>query len=670
MKAHTPIFVVALALAIAGCGSDSGTSAAKQEPSGGNTAQTSDDDDDAAPSSDDDDDAAASSNDNDAQAPAGSGRETTGVGGTSSTANPAVDANSNTGAVTGTGAGPATTTNTGTGGSANTDAPSTPSTGGTMSAAGGSTGVATPGMGGSMAAGGRGLVAATGGSATGGAGVYPATGGTALVEGAAGAAADPAPESTASNPFVVVEHDPLSTFAADVDTASYDMFVQYMSSGMLPPASSVRLEEYVNYFEYDYPAPEADSEVPFSISLAAAPTIMDRDTVLLRVGIQGRLPPEEEKKPANLVFLVDVSGSMQTPEKLPLVQYTLLETLDVLAPSDTVSIVSYASDTRVRLEPTPVSSRVIIEQEIAALTAGGSTAGAAGLELAYQQAEAGFIEGGINHIVLCTDGDFNVGVSTTEGLLALIKEKRESGITLTALGFGSNNDSMMEAVSNAGNGIYGVIADEDHATTYVHERMLSTLVHIAKDVKLQVEFNPDEVYAYRLLGYVNRAIADTDFRNDAVDAGEIGAGHRVTALYELVLVGHDIPTATGAPTVDDGDAYGGEAEVDPDDIVLVKVRYKDVDAEASDPAYEVAENLAPSDVADSYADLDTDFQWAIAVASFAEIVGHSPYADIDNLGVIQSIVGRPVYEDDADRVEFATLADKAIPLLEPSSAAD
>jgi Ca-activated chloride channel homolog len=323
-----------------------------------------------------------------------------------------------------------------------------------------------------------------------------------------------------------------------------------------------------------------------------------------------------------------------------------------------------------RVPSVPPSAFPTIEQEITALTAGGSTAGAAGLELAYQQAEAGFIEGGINHVVLCTDGDFNVGVSSTEGLLSLIKEKRESGITLTALGFGSNNDPMMEAVSDAGNGIYGVIADEDHATSYVHERLLSTLVHIAKDVKLQVEFNPDQVYAYRLLGYVDRAIADANFRNDAIDAGEVGAGHRVTALYELVLVGHDIPSAANAPTLDDGAAFDGEAEVGAEDLVLVKVRYKDVDAEASDPASEVADSLTPADVAESYADLDTDFQWAIAVASFAEIVGQSPYADIDNLGVIQSIVGRPVYEDDADRAEFATLVDRAIPLLEASSAAD
>jgi Ca-activated chloride channel family protein len=385
--------------------------------------------------------------------------------------------------------------------------------------------------------------------------------------------------------------------------------------------------------------------------------------VLLRIGIQGRLPPEDEKKPANIVFLVDVSGSMTSADKLPLVQRTLLETLEILEPTDTVSIVSYASDTRVRLEPTPVSERTTIEAEITALAAGGSTAGAAGLDLAYQQAEAGFIEGGINHIVLCTDGDFNVGPSTDTELVELIEQKRASGVTLTALGYGRNNDPMMEAVSNAGNGVYGLITDEDQAITYVHERLLSTLVHIAKDMKLQIEFNPDEVYAYRLLGYENRAIADTQFRDDLVDAGEVGAGHRVTALYELVLADNEIPVAEGAPPAEDGEAYDGVVEIEPSDLVLVKIRYKEPDAVETDAALEVAQSLSPSEVADSYASLDADFQWAIAVASFAEILGESPYADKGNLGIIQSIVERPFHADDPDRAEFARLSSEAAELI-------
>jgi Ca-activated chloride channel family protein len=310
-----------------------------------------------------------------------------------------------------------------------------------------------------------------------------------------------------------------------------------------------------------------------------------------------------------------------------------------------------------------VSERATIEAEITALAAGGSTAGAAGLDLAYQQAEAGFIESGINHIVLCTDGDFNVGPSTDAELVELIEQKRASGVTLTALGYGMNNDPMMEAVSNAGNGVYGLITDEDQAITYVHERLLSTLVHIAKDMKLQVEFNPDEVHAYRLLGYENRAIADAQFRDDLVDAGEVGAGHRVTALYELVLADDEIPAAEGAPPAEDGEAYDGVVEIDPSDLVLVKIRYKEPDAVETDAALEVAQSLAPSEVADSYASLDADFQWAIAVASFAEILGESPYADKGNLGIIQSIVERPVHADDPDRAEFARLFAEAAELI-------
>ena len=335
-----------------------------------------------------------------------------------------------------------------------------------------------------------------------------------------------------TNPFTVTAFDPLSTFAADVDTASYDIFRRILAEGALPSADWVRLEEFVNYFEYGYPAPAHDAEVPFSISLAAAPNLLDRDTVVLHVGIQGKAAPPFEKRPANLVFLVDVSGSMGGADKLPLVRELLRLTLDELDPTDTISIVTYASDTGVRLSPTPVSDRATIEDVIYDLTAGGSTAGGAGINLAYEQAEAAFLEGGINHVLLCTDGDFNVGISNTADLVALIEEKRETGITFTALGFGLDNlnDGMMEAITNAGNGVYGVITDSDQAARYVHERLLQGMTYIAKDMKLQIEFNPNEVYAYRLLGYENRAIADELFRDDTVDAGEVGAGHRVTAL--------------------------------------------------------------------------------------------------------------------------------------------
>jgi Ca-activated chloride channel homolog len=468
-------------------------------------------------------------------------------------------------------------------------------------------------------------------------------------------------ESVGVNPFTVVAHDPFSTFAADVDTASYDIFRRDVNLNLIPQAGSVRLEDFVNYFRYDYPAPQESAEHPFAISLAAVGNPLGRATTLLRVGIQAQKPPASEKKPASIVFLIDTSGSMQTEEKLPLVQHLLTETLNVLDADDTVSIVTYAGDTSVRLPPTPVAHRSVIEAEINGLDAGGSTAGAAGLTLAYEQAAAGFINDGINHVVLCTDGDFNVGPSSDEELVQLIEEKRKTGITLTALGFGIGNlnDAMMEKVSNAGNGIYSVIASKTQATSYAEDKMLATLVHVAKDMKLQVEFNPETVRAYRLLGYENRAIADDDFRDDMVDAGEVGAGHRVTALYELVLAGDDIPMPEEGPEIVDGEAVEGKREIAAEDLVLVKVRYKAPGATEEDAAYEVSATLAPSAIAEVG---DDDVRWAVAMAAFAEFLKGSPFARDEDLEVIGAIV-QAQKDRDLERTEFAELFAKALTLL-------
>ena len=499
-----------------------------------------------------------------------------------------------------------------------------------------------------------------------GVGSPPSTGPTYTVDGSEDAANEGDNYvAVGTNPFVLTEHDPLSTFAADVDTASYDIFRRDLGMGVLPQPESVRLEEYVNYFRYDYPAESFEASVPFSVFLDAAPNLLERDTVMLRVGIQGKAGPAFEKRPTNLVYLVDVSGSMTAEDKLPLARELLTLSLDVLDPTDTVSIVTYASGTGVRLEPTPVSDRTVIEAAIDGLNAGGSTAGAAGIDLAYAQAEAAFLEGGINHVVLCTDGDFNVGPATTAELLRLIELERDTGITLTVLGFGEGNlnDAMMEAVSNAGNGVYGVITDLDQATRYVQERLLSTMNFIAKDVKLQVEFNPSEVYAYRLLGYENRALADEQFRQDWVDAGEIGAGHQVTALYELVLTGGELPAVAGAPEPLGGDAYDGTVEVAPGDLMLVKVRYKQPGASEDDPAFEVAASLPPAQIGASTQDQSGDFQWAVAVAAFAEILKQSPYADPTLLPRIDEVVAAPNLATDADRSEFVTLLRTSRPLL-------
>ncbi len=472
-------------------------------------------------------------------------------------------------------------------------------------------------------------------------------------------------EQVATNPFVVTRHDPLSTFAADVDTASYDNFRRSVGFGTLPPPERVRLEEFVNYFAYDYPAPAADAELPFQIALSAAPSPYATGTTLLRVGIQGKQPPPLERKPTNLVFLIDVSGSMLSADKLPLVQQVLTETVDLLNDDDTISIVTYAGSTGVRLPPTPVSDKDAILGQIAGLEAGGSTAGAAGIDLAYQQAEAGYIEDGLNHVILCTDGDFNVGPSSTAELVDFIEQKRKSGVTLTVLGFGANNnDDLMEGISNAGNGVYGAITDSDQASRYVEERLLATLVHIAKDVKLQIEFNPQQVYAYRLLGYENRAIADEDFRDDAIDAGEIGSGHRVTALYELAVNDGTLPEAVGAPDTEDGAPYAGAVEVASDDWVLVKVRYKEPGASESDPAKEVSLSLSSDDLVNAPGAADADFRWAVAVAGFAEILKGSPYAPVDQLATIDELIRDEAYSSDPDKQEFVGLFTTARTLLE------
>ncbi len=467
------------------------------------------------------------------------------------------------------------------------------------------------------------------------------------------------------NPFVDASKDPFSTFGADVDTASYDYLRQSLQTyRTLPAPSYVRVEEYVNYFDYAYPTPAPDAPQPFALALAAAPHPMGRSTTLLRVGIQAKAAPPQAGKPANLVFLVDVSGSMASADKLPLVQLLLEESLDVLAPTDLVSIVTYASDTRVRLAPTPVSSRDAIVNVIRSLSAGGSTNGGSGIALAYEQAHAGFNAEGINHVILCTDGDFNLGVTSDDALVQLIKDKRSTGVTLTALGFGHDNlnDSMMERVSNAGNGMYSIVYSQDQAIEYANERLLSTVVHVATDMKIQVEFNPTQVLAYRLVGYEDRAIADDSFRDDKVDGGEVGAGHRVTALYELVLSGGALPAPATAAGLSAGEPSESVREIDPTELVRVKVRSKQVTATDADPASEVVSALKPGEVGGS---ADQDLAWASAVAAFAELLRKSPYASMSELGAIAGIVTAQSTRD-SDRAEFAQLFTTARGMLAPA----
>lgn len=471
-------------------------------------------------------------------------------------------------------------------------------------------------------------------------------------------------EAVGTNPFVLAATDPFSTFAADVDTASYDIFRRDVNLGMLPNADSVRLEEYVNAFTYAYPAPLISDPHPFSVSVAGGDSI-DGSRSVLRIGIQAMKPTQFEKKPTNVVFLIDTSGSMSSADKLPLVQHVLTKTVEILEPGDTVSIVTYAGEERLALSPTDVADADTIVNVINDLQSAGSTAGAAGIDLAYAQAEAAFVEDGINHVILCTDGDFNVGTYSTDELVSLIEEKRESGITLTVLGFGIGNlnDAMMEAVSNAGNGVYGVISSTVQADDYVENRMLSSLQLIAEDLKIQVEFNPAYVKAYRLLGYENRALADEDFVDNTVDAGEVGAGHRVTALYEIVRPDGTIPEVDGAPAVVEGEAVEGERMVSSSQLALVKVRYKDVDAGTADEGYELLVGAGATILDNRLNSADSDLQFAVAVAAFAEILKGSPYADSNNLAAIEQIITQTAGIA-ADRLEFAELFAAARDLLE------
>lgn len=530
---------------------------------------------------------------------------------------------------------------------------------------GGSTGAVSPGTGGSSTTTGTGSggSSATGGSSSpgsGGAGTGGAGGSSAATGGSSGDMYVP----VGTNPFVSTARDPFSTFAADVDTASYDIFRRDVNQGVLPQPASVRLEEYVNNFSYAYPAPAATATQPFQISLGAARDVFERRTTLLRVGIQAANPPPFEKRPANVVFLIDVSGSMSDPNKLPLVKRLVIDALEVLAPTDKVSIVTYSNEALVRLQPTPVSQASTITSIVNSLSAGGGTAGADALGLAYAQAQAGRIEGGINHIVLATDGDFNIGPYSTADILKIVRSKRQTGVTLTTLGFGSGNlnDQMMEAVSDAGNGIYSVISSAEQADRYAADRLLRTLVHVAKDMKIQVEFNSAKVTAYRLLGYEDRAIADSDFRNDAVDAGEVGAGHRVTALYELVLAGQSLTLKPGQPAIVEGGSSDLIREIAAEDLVKVKVRYKPVDATDATPASEVAVSLSPAELKETIADCDQDLRWAAAVAAFSEILKKSPFADPTFMPQIAAIVSAQATRD-ADRAEFATLFARAKGLL-------
>lgn len=370
------------------------------------------------------------------------------------------------------------------------------------------------------------------------------------------------------SPVHLTRAEPVSTFSIDVDTGAYANTRRFLNAGQLPPRDAVRTEEMINYFRYAYPLPER-RDAPFSVTTDMAVTPWNPETRLLRVGLRGYDLPRSQRPAANLVFLVDVSGSMNDPDKLPLVKTALIGLANELKPQDRVSIVVYAGAAGLVLPPT--NNKAEIRAALEHVGAGGSTAGGAGLELAYEVARGSFIKDGVNRIVLATDGDFNVGVSDTRALLEMIEKRRDSSITLTTLGFGQGNynEAIMEQIADRGYGNYAYIDSALEARKVLAEQMSSTLFTIAGDVKIQVEFNPAAVSQYRLLGYENRALREEDFNNDKVDAGEIGAGHQVTAIYEVVPTGK--PGWIGPRRYEEAPAASGPAG---SELAFVKLRYK------------------------------------------------------------------------------------------------
>ena len=406
------------------------------------------------------------------------------------------------------------------------------------------------------------------------------------------------------NPVHSVAETPVSTFSVDVDTGSYANVRRFLNQGQLPPEGAVRLEEMVNYFPYDYPLPSDGS--PFGVTTEVAATPWNPNTRLLRVGIKASERAVAELAPANLVFLVDVSGSMDRREGLPLVKSTLKLLVDQLRDQDRVSLVVYAGESRVVLKPTSGRDKAKIRNAIEQLTAGGSTAGASGIELAYQMAREGFIDQGINRILLATDGDFNVGISDFDSLKQMAVDQRKSGVSLTTLGFGVDNynEHLMEQLADAGDGNYAYIDNLREARKVLVKQLSSTLAVVARDVKLQVEFNPAQVSEYRLLGYENRALKREDFSNDKVDAGEIGAGHTVTALYEIVPKG----SKGWLEPLRYTQAKAGEGNAT--ELAMLRVRYK--------PAAGGSSRLIEHPIKSAQHTPSDDLRFSAAVAAFAQ----------------------------------------------------
>ncbi len=438
------------------------------------------------------------------------------------------------------------------------------------------------------------------------------------------------------NPLTKTADDKFSTFSVDVDTASYAISRKKLNAGIMPPPASVRVEEFVNYFKYDYPEPE---EGAFAVHLEGAPSpfVANGGDYIMRVGVQGKRLKVKDRKPVHLTFLVDVSGSMSAHDKLPLAQTALHILVSNLNKGDSIALSTYAGHTAEILAPTGVENRKKIKNAIDNLKSGGGTGMSSGMESAYKSAMKNFQKKHVNRVIILSDGDANIGPKSHKEILSRIKHFADEGVTLSTIGLGMGNykDTMMEQLANKGNGNYYYIDTAKEAKKVFGEQLDGTLQVIAKDVKIQVEFDPKKVESYRLIGYENRKIADEDFRNDRVDAGEIGAGHSVTALYSLKL----IKQATGK-------------------LATVRIRAKKPDGQK---ASELAFDLDRSAIRDTLASASKDFQFQMGVVEFAEVLRKSPYAEGLTLALVQEIIA-PVLDGKEDRVEFSNLLKKAMSL--------
>jgi Ca-activated chloride channel homolog len=456
-------------------------------------------------------------------------------------------------------------------------------------------------------------------------------------------------KGVADNQFYAAKADPLSTFSIDVDTASYSNLRRFINDGKLPPKDAVRIEEMVNYFPYNYPQPTGDK--PFSVNTEVASAPWNTQHKLVQIGLQGKKIGMEQLPPNNLVFLLDVSGSMNEPNKLPLLKASLKLLINELRPQDKVAIVVYAGNAGLVLPSTSAKEKSKIMAALDQLESGGSTAGGQGIIQAYKIARDNFIKDGNNRVVLGTDGDFNVGVSSDEALVKLIEKERGTGVFLSVLGFGMGNlkDGKMEQLANKGNGNYSYIDSLAEAKKVLVKEFGGTLAAIAKDVKIQVEFNPDLVQGYRLIGYENRVLANSDFKNDKKDAGELGAGHTVTALYEVIPVGVKTDFKFAQTNTTDVDK---PTKLTADVIGQVNLRYKAPQANES--------QLLSSTIGQQTKGASENLKFAAAVASYGMILRNSPFKGNSSYNSVLELAGQSKGADlDGYRAEFIRLVENS-----------